>query len=54
MTYKSIKELEIKNGDIIRANFTSGVITNISNGKYVQGEKFSEVQLEIYQNGGLF
>ena len=54
MTYKSIKELEIKNGDIIRANFTSGVITNISNGKYIQGEKFSEVQLEIYQNGGLF
>ena len=54
MTYKSIKELEIKNGDIIRANFISGVITNISNGKYVQGEKFSEVQLEIYQNGGLF
>lgn len=54
MTYKSIKELELKNGDIIRANFESGVITNISNGKYVQGEKFSEVQLEIYQNGGLF
>ncbi len=54
MNYKSIKELEIKNGDIIRANFISGVITNISNGKYIQGEKFSEVQLEIYQNGGLF
>ncbi len=54
MTYKSIKELELKNGDIIRANFESGVITNISKGKYVQGEKFSEVQLEIYQNGGLF
>ncbi len=54
MTYKSIKELELKNGDIIRANFISGVITNISNGKYLQGEKFSEVQLEIYQNGGLF
>jgi len=54
VTYESIDELELEDGDKIRVNFETGEITNLKNNKTVKGEKFSEVQLEIYQNGGLF
>ncbi|MBN3036354.1 MAG: 3-isopropylmalate dehydratase large subunit [Bacteroidales bacterium] len=54
MTCPSWEALELKNGDKIRVSFETGLITNLANGKSVQGEKFSEVQMEIYQNGGLF
>ena len=54
VTYESVDELELEDGDKIRVNFETGEITNLKNNKTVQGEKFSEVQLEIYQNGGLF
>lgn len=54
MTYKNIADLELEDGDQLRANFGNGVIENISKGNSIQGEAFSEVQLEIYQKGGLF
>lgn len=54
VTYESVDELELEDGDKIRVNFETGDITNLKNDKTVRGEKFSEVQLEIYQNGGLF
>jgi homoaconitate hydratase family protein/3-isopropylmalate dehydratase small subunit len=54
ITYKSIENLDLVNGDSIRINFETGKITNMKNKRSVQGEKFSEVQMEIYQNGGLF
>lgn len=54
VTYGSVDELELEDGDKIRVNFETGEITNLKNNKTVKGEKFSEVQLEIYQNGGLF
>ncbi|MBC8489481.1 MAG: 3-isopropylmalate dehydratase large subunit [Bacteroidetes bacterium] len=54
VTYESVDELELEDGDKIRVNFETGEITNLKNNKTVKGEKFSEVQLEIYQNGGLF
>ena len=54
VTYESVDELELEDGDKIRVNFETGEITNLKNNKTVRGEKFSEVQLEIYQNGGLF
>ncbi len=54
MTYTSIDELDLKNGDEIYVDFISGEIENKRNGKMIQAEAFSEVQLEIYQNGGLF
>ncbi len=54
MTYESMKPIELKNGDTIRVNFENGKVTNISNNKEMQADPFSEVQLEIYQNGGLF
>jgi 3-isopropylmalate dehydratase small subunit len=50
----SIDALKLKDGDRIRVDFSTGEIQNLNNGLNVTGEKFSEVQLEIYQNGGLF
>jgi len=49
-----ISKLNLTDGDTIRLDFETGKITNISKKISVQGERFSEVQLEIYQNGGLF
>jgi 3-isopropylmalate/(R)-2-methylmalate dehydratase large subunit len=54
LTYDSLDELEIANGDKIKVDFISGAITNTKNSKSITINKFSDVQLEIYQNGGLF
>ncbi len=54
MTYKTIESLELEDGDILNANFETGMLENKAKGTSVQGEKFSDVQLEIFQNGGLF
>jgi len=54
LTYASIDELQLKDGDQIRVNFETGEITNLENNRSLKGDKFSEVQLEIYQNGGFF
>lgn len=54
LTYDSIEELDLEDGDIISVNFETGIIKNNKNGQSVNANKFSEVQLEIYQNGGLF
>ncbi len=54
VTYKSLDEIDLDDGDTIRINFETGNIKNLKNNKEVQVEKFSEVQLEIFQNGGLF
>lgn len=54
MTCNAILELNLANGDLLRLDLETGKITNISKDISVQGERFSEVQLEIYQNGGLF
>ncbi len=54
LTYKTIEGLDLHDGDNIRVNFETGEITNLKNHKTVNANPFSEVQLEIYQNGGLF
>jgi len=54
VSYKSLEGLDLQDGDKIKVDFEAGEITNLKNNKTVYGEKFSEVQLEIYQNGGLF
>ena len=54
VTYKTLEGIDLQHGDKIRVNFETGEITNLKNNKTVQGDKFSDVQLEIYQNGGLF
>jgi 3-isopropylmalate dehydratase small subunit len=56
LTYdeKLLQDLDIKDGDRIRVNFITGDIENLRNGKKGKVNPFSEVQLEIYKNGGLF
>lgn len=54
LTYKSINELDLVEGDKVRVNYLSGEITNLKNNKSINGNPFSDVQMEIYQNGGLF
>ncbi len=51
---KIIDEIELKNGDELFVDFVTGKVENKTNGKTAQIEAFSDVQLEIYQNGGLF
>lgn len=46
-------ELELNNGDNVKIDFCSGKIENLSNGKSVFSKPFSEVQMDIYMNGGL-
>ncbi|HOW26558.1 MAG TPA: aconitase/3-isopropylmalate dehydratase large subunit family protein [Bacteroidales bacterium] len=54
MTYGSVQPIDLEDGDNIRLNFETGEVTNVTKGKSMMADKFSEVQLEIYQNGGLF
>jgi 3-isopropylmalate dehydratase small subunit len=43
----------LKNGDLLRINLISGEMENLRNGTTIKVDPFSEVQLEIYQRGGL-
>jgi homoaconitate hydratase family protein/3-isopropylmalate dehydratase small subunit len=49
----NISGLGLTGNDQVRINFLNGEITNLRTGKSVSSEPFSEVQYEIYQNGGL-
>ena len=49
-----IDELELKTGDPVSVDVGTGKIVNLSNRKIIQAKPFSDVQMEIYQNGGLF
>jgi len=50
---KSFDELELHDGDNIKINLSTGIIINLRNNKKTDAEPFSDVQLEIYRNGGL-
>ncbi len=54
VTYNTLEGIELKHGNKIKVNFETGEITNLDNNKTVNAEKFSDVQLEIYKNDGLF
>lgn len=54
VTCQEIEKLKLVDGDQLRLNFQTGEIINISKNLTVVGEKFSDVQLDIYRNGGLF
>ncbi len=54
MVYKTLDDLNIGSGDKIHVNFETGVIKNLENGKSTKTDPFSDVQMEIYQNDGLF
>ena len=55
LSYKPelIENLDIKNGDRVKIDFTSGKITNITKNKNGNTDPFSDVQVEIYKKGGL-
>jgi 3-isopropylmalate/(R)-2-methylmalate dehydratase large subunit len=54
ITCKNISDIEIIDGDIIRIDLLKGEIKNLRTGITISSEPFSEVQYEIYRNGGLF
>lgn len=54
MIYDDISEMNLNDGDKISVNFVSGEVINLQNGKTIQVTPFSDVQLKIYRNGGLF
>ncbi|OFX31708.1 MAG: homoaconitate hydratase [Bacteroidetes bacterium GWA2_32_17] len=55
LTYNSkvIRDIEIKNNDTIRIDLIEGIITNLKNNKSAKIQKFNDVQIAIYKNGGL-
>jgi 3-isopropylmalate dehydratase small subunit len=53
LTYQSLQSVDPNDGDIFRINFKTGEITNLKNNLTVRGNAFSDVQMGIYQNGGL-
>ena len=50
----STANLELKSGDKLQVDFRTGEIVNLRNKKKIQSSGFSDVQMEIYQKGGLF
>jgi 3-isopropylmalate/(R)-2-methylmalate dehydratase large subunit len=53
MTYKTIEQVKIKDGDTISVDFRTGEITNLSNNLSVNINHFNDVQMDIYLKGGL-
>jgi len=55
LTYKpeTLIKIELQDGDTIRVDFSKGILTNLKNKLSAEIDKFYDVQLEIYQKGGL-
>jgi 3-isopropylmalate/(R)-2-methylmalate dehydratase large subunit len=51
---KKIGNLKLESGDEVYVNFRTGEIRNTTRKVSLQASPFSEVQMEIYQNNGLF
>jgi 3-isopropylmalate dehydratase small subunit len=49
-----ISNLELADGDMISINFETGIIKNVTKDILLESAPFSDVQMEIYQNNGLF
>lgn len=54
ITCKNISEIDLKSGDHIIIDLLKGILKVHETGKSFDTRPFSEVQYEIYQNGGLF
>lgn len=54
MTYPSLEGLALEEGDTIRINLETGKVENITKSTAIYANPFYEVQMEIYQKGGLF
>jgi 3-isopropylmalate/(R)-2-methylmalate dehydratase large subunit len=50
---KSLKDIEMDDGDVIRIDLKSGEIRNLNSDKIFHAEPFSDVQMELYMRGGL-
>ncbi|MCF6266963.1 MAG: 3-isopropylmalate dehydratase large subunit [Desulfuromusa sp.] len=53
LTFADISALGLKSRDNVKIDFASGIMTSLETGKTVQINKFSNVQMEIYQRDGL-
>ncbi|HKK59922.1 MAG TPA: aconitase/3-isopropylmalate dehydratase large subunit family protein [Salinivirga sp.] len=54
LAYDDISKLDLSTGDRVKVNFETGLMENLTKNKQTQIKPFSEVQMEIYQRGGLF
>ena len=54
LSYNNLESAGVENGDEVEINLESGELKNMTKGRFTKIEPFSEVQLEIYQHGGLF
>ncbi|MFO7879805.1 MAG: aconitase/3-isopropylmalate dehydratase large subunit family protein [Bacteroidales bacterium] len=54
MRYESIDNLKLEHGDKIRVNFETGEVENLDKKTKIQAIPFSDVQMDIYQRGGIF
>ncbi len=54
LTAGDIGVLNLEDGDLLKLNFQTGLIQNLSKDLALKTAPFSEVQMEIYQNNGLF
>jgi len=54
LTYDDLDAVALKDGDRVEIDLRKGLIKNTENGKSAAINPFSEVQMEIYNNGGLF
>ncbi|TKG92422.1 homoaconitate hydratase family protein [Puteibacter caeruleilacunae] len=53
LEYDDLSTLELKDRDLIRIDLTTGLVTNLNNGKELCIHAFSKVQMDIYQRGDL-
>ncbi|MEE4115032.1 MAG: aconitase/3-isopropylmalate dehydratase large subunit family protein [Marinilabiliaceae bacterium] len=53
LSYSSLGELELKTGDEVSLDLKTGELLNNTNMKKIYINPFSEVQMDIYMNGGL-
>ncbi len=49
----NLANTDIENGEEIEVDFATGKITRLKTGEQISGEPFSNVQMQIYQKGGL-
>lgn len=54
LSYSSLDELHLENGDEIELNLETGRLKNLRTGESTDITPFSEVQMNIYKSGGLF
>ena len=53
LTWDNSDKMKIEDGNIIRINFKTGLLENMTLNTSMQIDPFSDVQMEIYRNGGL-